>query len=61
MAFKHLTVAQAKELLANPATVIADIRDAISEVSSIESQEMFGAKSEYPYHDWAHSSSGEFI
>ncbi|ATC95849.1 thiosulfate sulfurtransferase GlpE [Pseudoalteromonas tunicata] len=28
MAFKHLTVAQAKELLANPATVIADIRDA---------------------------------
>lgn len=37
---------------------LADIRDAISEVSSIESQEMFGAKSEYPYHDWKEEPSG---
>jgi hypothetical protein len=37
---------------------LADIRDAISEVSPIESQEMFGAKSEYPYHDWKEEPSG---
>ena len=37
---------------------LADIRDAISKVSPIESQEMFGAKSEYPYHDWQEEPSG---
>lgn len=37
---------------------LADIRDAIGKVSPIESQEMFGAKSEYPYHDWQEEPSG---
>lgn len=37
---------------------LADISDEISKVSPIESQEMFGAKSEYPYHDWQKEPSG---
>jgi hypothetical protein len=40
---------------------LAEIKDALSEVSPIESQEMFGAQSEYPYHDWKDEPSGAGI
>ena len=40
---------------------LAEIKDALSEVSPIESQEMFGAQSEYPYHDWNAEPSGAGI
>ena len=40
---------------------LAEIKDALSEVSPIESQEMFGAQSEYPYHDWKAEPSGAGI
>jgi hypothetical protein len=40
---------------------LAEIKDALSEVLPIESQEMFGAQSEYPYHDWNAEPSGAGI
>jgi len=40
---------------------LAEIKDELSEVSPIESQEMFGAQSEYPYHDWNKEPSGAGI
>ena len=40
---------------------LAEIKDALSKVSPIESQEMFGAQSEYPYHDWKDEPSGAGI
>jgi hypothetical protein len=40
---------------------LAEIKDALSEVSPIESLEMFGAQSEYPYHDWNTEPSGAGI
>jgi hypothetical protein len=40
---------------------LAEIKDELSKVSPIESQEMFGAQSEYPYHDWKDEPSGAGI
>jgi hypothetical protein len=40
---------------------LAEIQDELSKVSPIESQEMFGAQSEYPYHDWKDEPSGAGI
>jgi hypothetical protein len=40
---------------------LAEIQDELSKVSPIESQEMFGAQSEYPYHDWKTEPSGAGI
>jgi hypothetical protein len=37
---------------------LADITAALNEVSTIESQEFFGAKSEYNYYDWKEEPSG---
>jgi hypothetical protein len=40
---------------------LAEIQEELSKVSPIESQEMFGAQSEYPYHDWKDEPSGAGI
>jgi len=37
---------------------LADVTEALNEISTIESQEFFGAKSEYNYHDWEKEPSG---
>ena len=37
---------------------LGDIAEDISQISKIESQEQFGAQSEYPYHDWKNEPSG---
>jgi hypothetical protein len=40
---------------------LAEIIQDISKISKIESQEIFGAESEYPYHDWQAESSGQSL
>ena len=40
---------------------LADVTAALNEISTIESQEFFGAKSEYNYHDWKEEPSGTSI
>lgn len=37
---------------------LGDIAEDIGKISKIESQEHFGAQSEYPYHDWKNEPSG---
>jgi len=37
---------------------LAEVRDDINKIAKITAQEMFGAQSEYPYHDWSQDTSG---
>ena len=37
---------------------LTEVTEALNEISTIESQEFFGAKSEYNYHDWKDEPSG---
>lgn len=40
---------------------LAELSGEISKISNIESQGIFGAESEYPYHDWKQDTSGTGI
>jgi hypothetical protein len=37
---------------------LAEVRDDINKIAKITAQEMFGAQSEYPYHDWSQDTGG---